>query len=272
MIFVSDEEDQSFGETSYFYRAFETLKGPGNEGQVSLSAIVGPPDIDGEGPETGGCPAPQPAVPGARYVALSMYSRGLSGEFRVCDEQRLTCPDDSACSRPVPGLPGVCVPTGGCQIDQDCGNFKCGDNAGCITCENAACVLKPDLFLQLLERNGIFGSICDSDYGRVLNALGFEAAGLSRKFELTKYPDCSKGVCCGTEDAEGNCDEALVPVCVKVGSETIPNDRANGWVYESGGNAIFFDGTFVPPTASDIQVSYRIAPGEKALSCEEALQ
>lgn len=273
VIFVSDEEDQSFGESTYFYRAFETIKGPGNEGLVSLSGIVGPPDVDGPaGPEAGGCALPQPAAPGTRYVALAMYSRGLSGEFRVCDGQRLNCPETDTCRAPVPNLPGVCVPQGVCQTDQDCGNFKCGDDIGCITCENNACVVKPNLFLELLERNGIFGSICDADYGRVLNALGFEAAGLARKFELTKFPDCSKGVCCGTEDADGNCDVPEVPMCVRVNGEAVPNERAAGWVYEAGGNAIFFDGSFVPPTDADIQVSYRIAPGDKALSCEAALQ
>jgi hypothetical protein len=272
IIFVSDEEDQSFGEPTYYYRTFETLKGPGNEGLVSLSSIVGPPSTDASGTNPGGCSAPQFAAPGTRYVALSMYSRGLSGEFRVCDGTRLTCPTGQACQAPVPNLPGVCVPSGQCQVDQDCGNFKCGDDIGCVTCENNACNLKGDLFLQLLERNGIFGSICDADYGRVLNALGFEAAGLSRKFELTKFPDCSKGVCCGVEDAEGNCDTPEVPVCVRVNGEVIANNRASGWVYEAGGNAVFFDGTFVPPTDADIQVSYRIAPGDEALSCDAALQ
>lgn len=262
IIFVSDEEDSSFGLPSYFYRAFESLKGAGNEGLVSFSAIVGDPDLDGAtGPIRGGCPAPPSeatANPGDRYVALSMYSRGLSSEFRVCDDKRLKCAADSACQFPVPGLPGICVPSGACQTSQQCGNFKCG-NAGCITCDNAKCNLSANGFNELLKRNGVFGSICEPDYSTVLGALGFEAAGLKRKFGLTKKPDCARRVPCGTTE-EG--------ICVKVGEQVIPNDRATGWTYEPGSNSIFFDGDFVPPTAAAVTVSYRPSATGVALSCD----
>lgn len=276
VIFVSDEDDSSFGEVSYFYRAFESLKAAGNEGLISFSAIVGDPDPDGSGPMRGGCP-PEPSTPiaaaGTRYVGLAMYTRGLSSEFRVCDDTRLTCESGSSCEKPIGGFPtaggelGVCVPTGACQTDQDCGNFKCGEE-GCIACENATCVAKAERFVPLLERNGIFGSICAPDYGIVLGALGFEAAGLSRKFELTKFPDCSQQVECGT---------ATAPVCVKVAGEVIPNDRATGWVWEPSANAIFFDGSFVPPTDAPVEVTYRIAragaaEATMALGCDTALK
>lgn len=271
IIFVSDEDDSSFGQVSYFYRAFESLKDAGNEGLVSASAIVGDPDPDGAGPVRGGCPAePNPATAGAgtRYVGLAMYTRGLSSEFRVCDNKRLTCPDGDACQSPIGQFPvaggevGVCVPTSACQNDQDCGNFKCGEG-GCIVCENNQCVAKADKFLELLERNGVFGSICAPDYGTVLGALGFEAAGLSRKFELTKFPNCAEQVECGSGTA---------PICVKVDGEVIPNDRLDGWVWDPSSNAVFFDGGFVPPTDAPIEVSYRIAVGDRALSCETAVQ
>ncbi|MCC7384068.1 MAG: hypothetical protein IT384_19655 [Deltaproteobacteria bacterium] len=271
VIFVSDEDDDanrggSFGQTSYFYRAFESLKGAGNEGLVSLSAIVGDPDVDGEqGAGTGGCPAPPSdptAFAGNSYIRLAMYSRGLTSEFRVCDDQRLVCPTGNACQRPVPGFPGICVPSGACQRSQDCGNFKCGDE-GCVSCDNGQCVAKATGFLDLLQRNGIFGSICAPDYGVVLGALGFEAAGLRRKFELTRFPDCAKRVPCNGAEAS---------VCVKVGDQFIANERATGWVYEPGSNAVFFDGSFVPPTDATIEVSYRISAANKALSCEAVSQ
>jgi hypothetical protein len=277
VIFVSDEDDSSFGEVSYFYRAFETLKGAGNEGQVSVSAIVGDPDVDGTaGTVRGGCPAaPEAAIaaPGTRYVALSMYTRGLSSEFRVCDNRRLTCPGTESCVSPVPDLPGVCVPGARCSTDQDCGNFRCGDR-GCITCDAGQCQLQPDLFLQLLERNGVFGSICEPDYGQVLGSLGFEAAGLARKFKLTKFPDCAareQVKCCNDDVPEASCTTEA-RVCVKVAGKVIPNDRASGWVYESGSNSVFFDGAFVPPTDAPIAVSYRLSRTGQALSCDGALQ
>ncbi|MBI2372650.1 MAG: hypothetical protein HYV07_01495 [Deltaproteobacteria bacterium] len=267
VIFVSDEEDSSFGQVPYFYRAFESLKGAGNEGLVSFSGIVGPPDADGPtGATEGGCISQdgQNAIAGTRYVSLAMYSRGLSAEFRVCDNLRLTCPEGSSCDVPVPGLPGACIPAGACQIDQDCGNFKCGDR-GCITCENAKCSTSADRFLQLLTRNGVFAPICEDDYSQVLNALGFEAAGLQRKFQLTKNPDCSKSVPCPD-------DASTSPVCVKVSGQVIPNDRATGWVYEPTTNSVFFDGSFVPPTSAPVEISYRVSKTDRALSCSTALK
>lgn len=276
VILVSDEDDSSFGEATYFYRAFETLKAAGNEGLVSVSSIVGDPDLDGPaGEQRGGCPAP-PADPtasaGGRYISLSMYSRSLSAELKVCDDKRLKCEDGSACQKKIDGIPGVCVPSGTCTIDQDCGNFKCDDNNGCVRCENGACMLAPDRFLQLLGQVGIYGSICSPEYEKVLGKLGFEAAGLARKFALTKNPDCTKSVkCC----ADGVADDACtteVPVCVKVGGMVIPNERTMGWVYEPSSNAIFFDGSFVPPTDATITVSYELSAAATPLSCTTALQ
>lgn len=274
MIFVTDEDDKSFGELSYFYRAFETLKGAGNEGMVSISAIVGDPDIDGpEGTITGGCPAQAPiAEPGTRYIGLAMYSRGLSSELRTCDGKRLLCQSGERCEVAVPGVPGLCVPTT-CNTDQDCGNFKCGpnDDTGCIACQAGSCSLQPQYLSELLEQNGIFGSICNEDYGPVLDALGFEAAGLARKFPLTKLPDCTGKVkCCAAGENEETCAREE-RVCVRVNGQPIPNERSSGWVYESSSNAVFFDGGFVPPTDAEITVAYRISKVSTALSCDSGL-
>ena len=199
-----------------------------------------------------------------------MYSRGLSAEFRVCDNARLVCGAEQECKKPILELPGICVPKT-CQSDQGCGNFKCGER-GCITCENATCALPADRFLTLLNDTGVFGSICDPDYGTVLGSLGFEAAGLARKFALTKFPDCADTVkCCAAGVADDACmtEEAI---CVRVNGTVIANDRGTGWVYDASGNSIFFDGTYVPPTDATITVSYTRAPGEMALSCDANLQ
>lgn len=83
IIFVSDEDDQSFGELRYYWRVFEQLKGIGNEGKVTLSAIVGPPSDPNTG-DPGGCVSPNgKAVPGDRYVALVKQTGGLWGS--ICD-------------------------------------------------------------------------------------------------------------------------------------------------------------------------------------------
>lgn len=281
VIFVSDEDDGTFGLPQYYYRVFESLKRAGNEGMVSLSAIVGDPDLDGTGPNPGGCAQTvnnpnqvRTAQEGTRYIALSMYSRGLSEEFKICDEQRLTCPTGSTCSYPIAGLPGICLSTT-CQGDQECGNFKCGEQ-GCISCQAGACATDAGRFAELLQKNGIFGSICAEDYGVVLDALGFEAAGLKRKFELTKFPDCALGnsnpiPCFPGDTPPDGANPPTAPFCVKVNGEVIPNDRATGWVYESGSNAVFFDGSFVPPTDATVEVSYRLSTADKPLSCSEIL-
>lgn len=278
VIFVSDEDDSSFGQPTYFYRAFETLKGAGNEGLVSMSAIVGDPDADGaSGPEPGGCEVTEDDgeivrnAAGTRYVALSMYSRGLSAEFRVCDDKRLLCPSGEACQAPVEGLPGVCVPAGQCAMDADCGNFQCSGDRGCISCVQGSCQTEPDLFLELLERNGVFGSICAPDYGRVLSALGFEAAGLARKFPLTQAPDCNAQPikCCAANVSDEACNEEA-PICVRVDGEPVPNNRGSGWVYDGGSNAVFFDGDLVPPSKAEVQVSYTVGATNEA--CRNRLQ
>jgi len=73
IIFVSDEDDHSFGPVSYYYRLFESYKGPGNDGRVSTSAVVGPAD-----PDNPGCfdQARGAAEPGYRYVDLAGQSGG----------------------------------------------------------------------------------------------------------------------------------------------------------------------------------------------------
>lgn len=282
VIFVSDEDDSSFGEPAYFYRAFETIKGAGNEGLVSISAIVGDPDADGEtGTLPGGCEVPAPmldepplstAAAGTRYVALAMYTRGLSPEFRACDLRRLGCGDNQTCQVPVEDLPGVCVPAGTCASDADCGTFSCA-GGGCLACVEGQCTALPESFLELLEQNGVFGSICNPDYGNVLRALGFEAAGLSRKFELTLDPNCvGEAVkCCAADIADDQCSVEAV-MCVRVDGQPVPNSRADGWIFDAGSRAVFFDGRFVPPPQSEVSISYRpIAQGNLA-ACLDRLE
>lgn len=83
IIFVSDEDDRSFGDLRYYWRRFEQLKGIGNEKKVSLSAIVGPPSNPEEG-VAGGCESENGrAVAGDRYATLALETGGLWGS--ICD-------------------------------------------------------------------------------------------------------------------------------------------------------------------------------------------
>lgn len=72
VVFVSDEEEQSFGDVRYFQRLFEGALGVGNEGAVSVAVICG--DVPS---------APCASEPGTRYVALAQAMDGIVGS--ICD-------------------------------------------------------------------------------------------------------------------------------------------------------------------------------------------
>jgi hypothetical protein len=74
VIVVSDEEDSSFGETRYYHRAFESLKGTGNENTVAVSAIAGP--------VPSGCAT---AEAGERYAEIAGLTGGVLGDICTSD-------------------------------------------------------------------------------------------------------------------------------------------------------------------------------------------
>jgi len=83
VIFVSDENDHSFGEMRYYWRGFEQMRGIGNEDSVSLSAIIGPPNDPTSG-AGGGCSSEAGvAAAGDRYALMAEETGGLWGS--ICD-------------------------------------------------------------------------------------------------------------------------------------------------------------------------------------------
>jgi hypothetical protein len=80
VIFVSDDEDHSESDAVYWSRYLETVKGLGNEEEVTASAIVG----DADGP-------PCDARAGIRYTQVAQLTGGVVGS--ICDttfDQNLT--------------------------------------------------------------------------------------------------------------------------------------------------------------------------------------
>jgi hypothetical protein len=71
---VSDEDDKSFGPVGYYTRLFETEKGIGNNGRVSVSAVVGL----NEGNEACADSGRGIAQPGARYIELATLTGGIA--------------------------------------------------------------------------------------------------------------------------------------------------------------------------------------------------
>jgi hypothetical protein len=73
LVFVSDEEEQSFGEVRFFERSFAAALGPGNESSVRAAAICGV-----------GATPPCGAQPGWRYAALVEALGGVTES--ICDD------------------------------------------------------------------------------------------------------------------------------------------------------------------------------------------
>ena len=180
LVFVSDEEDHSFGEVRYFQRFFESAQGVGNEGAVNVSAICG------DAPQS----ACKNAEAGKRYVDLAISTGGL------------------------------------------------------------------------------FGSICDTTFDKHLENLALNAVGLKRKFSLSKEPetdtlDVKVKYRCDTPKAQmGKCDAVDESECAGKGPEllgklcTPPQGPTSGWTFETGTNALLFNGDSVPGLRSAVEVSY----------------
>jgi len=79
VIFVSDEDDHSFGEPGYFVRRFEQIKGIGNDGMSKTAAVVG--DV----PEVPAwCRENKNAEPGERYTEVAAGTGGLA--LSICSD------------------------------------------------------------------------------------------------------------------------------------------------------------------------------------------
>jgi hypothetical protein len=79
IIFVSDEDDGSFGEVKYFLRIFENIRGKGNDGTVKAAAVVG--DVP-EVPEE--CRTEKDVESGERYAELAEKTGGIV--LSICDD------------------------------------------------------------------------------------------------------------------------------------------------------------------------------------------
>jgi len=97
---------------------------------------------------------------------------------------------------------------------------------------------------QLVQNlGGSSASICAADFSVTLSQLGLTVAGLGRKFVLSQTPD-----------------PATVVVRVRAPGEQdwteIVESPTEGWRLDLGENAVYFDGSYVPPPEADIEVEY----------------
>ncbi|MFW6368989.1 MAG: hypothetical protein ACOC0J_00205 [Myxococcota bacterium] len=85
IVFVSDQDDRSFGEIHYFWRVFSLLQGVGNENKVSVAAIVGTDEPLEPGSPFHGCVTDEgSAEAGLRYIELVELTGGIWGS--ICDD------------------------------------------------------------------------------------------------------------------------------------------------------------------------------------------
>ncbi|MFH1808367.1 MAG: hypothetical protein ABIJ09_06475 [Pseudomonadota bacterium] len=235
LIFVSDEQDSSRGPTRYFYRLFEGLKYAGNENRIGISAITGWP----------------------------VESQGIPMD-RVCEI--LDSSFDSDPGNDDPNLQTVYD-----IMDMTYGG--CFDPSDSSPNRFAAVGAR---FVELACRTGgVVADICSDSYSDALEDLGANAAGLLRKFELSKpATEVHFGVDCEpftSDDPSVACGEIsevdhASPLCVIAtplagGGETVvPMSEVSGWRFEKSTNSIRFDGSFVPAPGTEVRISYKLRP------------
>lgn len=88
--------------------------------------------------------------------------------------------------------------------------------------------------------NGVFGSICDQDFGPTLDGIGWKVAGLARIFPLSRDP-------------------ILGTIVVLINGTPLVQHPVDGWQYREDINSVAFAGDYVPEANAEIQVRYGVS-------------
>jgi len=241
VIFVSDEDEgekQDGSAIRYWQRLFEGIKDRGNELRVSTSAIVGWPNDDASVPPLSAvCPILETTYDGDR----------------TNDDPRAALVQQAL----VSGAVCFDVPEGG-------GDPLTRAEVGARYIELAC------------RTGGVVTNMCDREYSTALDALGANAAGLSRRFILSKFGEIEKGEDCDlftpddelqdcdeNGDTDGAIDSALCVKGVPFGSTTgefvaVPQSETGGWTFDERSGALVFSGAFLPAPNTELHVRYRL--------------
>jgi len=234
IIFVSDEDDHSYGGVEYYVRFFSSMKDVGNENNIILAAIVGdtPDGCSGDGGsaragetyhelvgELGGTTASICAEDfGSTLEQLGLTVAGLSRKFTLSRE-------------PDPGTVIV-------RVDEDGdgpGDYEVIDECA-PDCENP---VARNWRVELAEK-----AIYFVDYVPPPEALvEVEYSNVDTVFALSSRGDQSTIVVTVDEDGEGP-------------GEAEEMEENVDWWYDSDANAIVFIGDYTPPLGAVIEVSY----------------
>ncbi len=125
------------------------------------------------------------------------------------------------------------------------------------------------------QTGGVLANMCDQDYSVALKDLGANAAGLLRKFIISRPNDLDLGADCqlGTEDdpnidcdGDGNyvgpADGVICVTAKTIGGEEsilVPRDAATGWDWEASTYSVRFGGSFIPAPGSQVEITYKTA-------------
>jgi hypothetical protein len=252
VIFVSDEDDRSFGEVAYYRRFFGQLKGVGNENQVRLVALV-------DDYPNGSC-----AQFSRRYIELVMALRGKV--ISICDD------DFSIVLE---------------QVGFDLAGLK---RKFWLSSTNIQCqdILQVTVDGQTVAEHSLTGWSLDQNQiaflGEFIPAAGstivVEYQVPQREFVLSHYPEFSAGfeerdisVHSYTADSascttDADCPEAVTcGLAKRCGPQKINFNTPMGWnleIRQAGEEkqaAIVFDGSWMPPAGSLLQVVYECLDG-----------
>ena len=246
IIFVSDEEEgakQDAPPVRYFQRLFEGLKGAGNENKVAVAAITGYPAVDPPADVSDVCP-----------ILETTFDATLAN-------------DDSRAAALVEALRSF---RNGC-VDEEATNPTGADAA-----ETGG------RYIELACRTGgVIANMCAADYSTALDALGANAAGLLRKYTLSRpFCDIEAGTdqtlltdddtlidCDDDGKTNGTLDASLCVTARGLGTSEgqealvprLNEDGTENWQYEPGTNSVRFDNAFLPAPGSTVQIRYLLA-------------
>jgi hypothetical protein len=241
IVFVSDEEEgqkQDGAPIRYYQRLFEGLKGAGNENKVAVAAIIGYP-TDGEQAEL-----VPPLDEACGVLGTTFDASAANDDPRAEDLQEAFAAFDIGCDA---------------EGDDDLAHAETGGR-----------------FIELACRTGgVVANMCEEDYSTALDALGANAAGLLRKFVLSKAQDMEFGNDCDLftkDDLKIDCDgndstndDIDGPICVRAKclggdkAKLIERDDVAGWKWEANTSSVRFDGRCLPSPGSKVEIQYLLA-------------
>jgi hypothetical protein len=259
IIFVSDENDHSFGKIEFYQRIFEQLKDIGNENRVIAAAIVGDQPDGCENPQTGSAQA------GTRYHQLVQVVGGSIGS--ICSDnfsvtlnqlgltvaglsRKFTLSDEN------PEETSITVKVNGLEKQKDFQNGWTFENGNIFF--QGSYVPPPGAAIDVSylhpQREFILTQIPEYNPDSPGSAI-----------TVTVYPaaaaDCSKDSDCPPQETCG--------LAAKCGGQVIPYSFTDGWVLETreaGGTTeyiIAFERNYFPEGGATVQVEYSCSGGCK---------